>query len=148
MSDRVHHDDAADGVPFRETPERVDVALAVPLRDGRILVARRPAGKHLSGCWEFPGGKIEPAETPESAARRELLEETGLEDARLEPLVVVVHDYAERPLRFHVFLARDPRGDVRIDEDREWAWMSPQELQDLEMPPANRPILRALRWRR
>jgi 8-oxo-dGTP diphosphatase len=137
-----------DGVPFRETPERVDVALAVPLRDGRYLVARRQAGKHLSGSWEFPGGRIEPAESPEVAAHRELAEETGLRDARLEPLVVVVHDYADRPLRFHVFLARDPQGEVRIDEDREWAWLSPQELQDLEMPPANRAILRALRWRR
>ena len=150
LSDRVNSDGAAtgDGVPLRETPGRVDVALAVPLRDGRFLVARRQAGKHLSGYWEFPGGKIEAPESPESAARRELYEETGLQASRLEPLVVVVHDYADRPLRFHVFLARDPQGDVRIDEGREWAWMTSKDLREIEMPPANRPILRALRWRR
>lgn len=130
-------------------PPEIQVAVGILRRaDGRVLLAQRPAGKAMAGYWEFPGGKIEPTETPEGAASRELLEETGLRDSRLEPLVVVVHDYADRPLRFHVYLARDPQGEVRIDEDREWAWLSPQELQSLEMPPANRPILRALRWRR
>jgi 8-oxo-dGTP diphosphatase len=134
-----------DSGPLEETPERVDVALAIPLRDGKLLVARRPRGVHLEGYWEFPGGKIEQGEEPATAARRELEEETGLSACELEPLVIVVHDYREMPLRFHVFLARDARGEPK--PDREWAWKSYAELQRLEMPEANRQMLRALRWR-
>ena len=129
--------------PFEETAGRVDIALAIPLREGKLLVARRPGGVHLEGCWEFPGGKIRPGEDPETAARRELEEETGLRAGELEPLVIVVHDYAEMPLRFHVFLAREARGEPR----REWAWKSYAELKQLDMPEANRQMLRALRWR-
>jgi 8-oxo-dGTP diphosphatase len=73
--------------------EPQDVALAVAVRGARCLVARRPPGVHLAGAWEFPGGKLEPGETAEAAARRELTEETGLVATALEPLVVVLHEY-------------------------------------------------------
>ena len=135
------------GSPFAETPGRIDVALAIPLRDRRFLVARRRPGLHLAGYWEFPGGKIEHGESPAEAAGRELREEIGLVAASLEPLVVVVHDYADKPLRFHVFLADTPSGEPRMDTEREWAWKSLIELQGLEMPEANRQMVRALRWR-
>ncbi len=139
--------DAPAGFPLKETENRVDIALAIPHRGDRFLVARRAEGLHLAGHWEFPGGKIRPDEKPVDAARRELAEETGLIGAEWEPLVVVVHDYAEAPLRFHVFLARDPTGDVRMDAQRKNAWLSLEELLSLEMPEANRQMLRALRWR-
>jgi mutator protein MutT len=125
----------------------VEVALALPLRERRILVARRAPDSHLGGFWEFPGGKIEPGEEPAEAALRELAEETGLSAAVVEPLVLVDHAYDGRPFRFHAFLARDPGGEVRIDPAAEWAWMELPELARLEMPPANGPILRALQWR-
>jgi 8-oxo-dGTP diphosphatase len=131
----------------QETAGRIDIALAIPHREERFLVARRSAGLHLAASWEFPGGKIEPGEQPAEAARRELAEETGLVAVELEPLVVVVHDYRELPLRFHVFVARDPGGDVAMDAQREHAWLSLEELASLEMPAANRQMLRALRWR-
>ena len=131
--------------PFDETPDRVDIALAIPLRDGKLLVGQREAGTHLAGLWAFPGGKVEPGEGSEAAARRELLEETGLTAPTLEPLTIVVHDYREAPLRLHVFLARDPRGEP--DASRGWVWRRPKELRAPEMPDANRQILRALRWR-
>jgi 8-oxo-dGTP diphosphatase len=134
-------------VDFEETPGRIDIALVVVSRGELVLVARRPAGTHLGGLWEFPGGKIEHGETPADAARRELAEETGLVAESLEPLVVVVHDYADRPLRFHVFLARDPRGEPYAERRREWAWKTHAELDELSMPEANAPMLRALRWR-
>jgi mutator protein MutT len=123
------------------------VALALPLRERRVLVARRPSGVHLAGLWEFPGGRVHPGEDPAAAARRELAEETGLSAGEIEPLVVVVHDYADRPLRLHVFLARDPEGDVRLDAHRGWAWKTLDELDRLDMPEANRRMLRALRRR-
>jgi 8-oxo-dGTP diphosphatase len=132
---------------LKETQGRVDVALAVPLRDGRVFVARRASGLHLAGSWEFPGGKIDVGETPADAARRELAEETGLVAGDLEPLVLLVHDYVEAPLRFHVFLARDPAGEVVMDARRQHAWLTPHELSSIEMPEANRQMLRALRWR-
>jgi len=132
---------------LEEVPGRIDVALALPQRAGRLLVARRQSGLHLAGRWEFPGGKILPGEEPAAAARRELVEETGLVAGELEPLVVVVHDYADRPVRLHAYLARDPDGYVRLDTEREWGWMTLDELAALDMPEANRNVLRALQWR-
>jgi len=125
----------------------VDVALAVAVVDGRLLVARRAPGSHLEGEWEFPGGKIAPGEEPSAAACRELREETGLVAAETEPLVVVVHEYSDRSVRLHAFVVRDPAGKVTIDEPREWAWKRLDELSASEMPAANASILRALRWR-
>jgi 8-oxo-dGTP diphosphatase len=128
-------------------PGRVDVALAIPLRDDQYLVRQRQAGLHLAGYWEFPGGKIDPAESPADAARRELHEETGLTVDRLAPLLVMLHDYAGKPLRFHVFLARVPRGEPRTETERQWEWKTLEELLRLRMPEANRQMLRALGWR-
>jgi 8-oxo-dGTP diphosphatase len=125
----------------------VDVALAIPVVGDEMLVARRPEGTHLAGAWEFPGGKIVDGEEPSAAARRELAEETGLVAERLEPLLVLVHEYPEHPVRLHVFIARDPSGEVRIGGSREWGWRTLRQLRELEMPPANAPILNALRWR-
>ena len=117
------------------------------MRDGSILVARRADDAHLGGTWEFPGGKVEPGELPEAAARRELTEETGLTAPSLEPLLVFVHDYPDRRLRFHAYLVRDATGEAAADRGRAWGWVRPAELGDLAMPEANRAILRALRWR-
>jgi len=132
---------------LEETPGRLDIALAIPVRDDRVLVARRGEGLHLAGHWEFPGGKIEKGETPAEAARRELAEETGLVADELEPLAIVVHDYAEAPLRFHVFLAREYEGEPRLGGPRRLTWVGLDELATMRIPEANRQMLRALRWR-
>ena len=126
---------------------RIDVGLAIPLRDGKTLVARRPAATHLGGFWEFPGGKVASGEEPADTARRELAEETGLQAATLDPLLVVVHDYDDRPLRLHVFVAAVPSGPVCMDAAREFAWVGYEELLELRMPEANRQMVRALGWR-
>lgn len=132
---------------FPERPDRVDVALAVASRAGRVLVTRRGDDQSMAGLWEFPGGKVEPDETPAEAARRELREETGLAAADLEPLTIVVHDYVDAPLRFHVFLAPEPAGEVVTDGARPWEWVERDALAALPMPEANRRILAAMRWR-
>jgi 8-oxo-dGTP diphosphatase len=113
------------------------------VREGKVLVARRADDRHLGGTWEFPGGKVEEGEEPETAARRELKEETGLDARDLESLIVFVHDYPDRRLRFHSFVARDTTGEPRS----EWSFVSYPDLANLEMPEANRAIVRALKWR-
>ena len=139
-----------DGEPLFGLSEvsRIAIALVLALRDGRVLVARRGENaEHLPGAWEFPGGKIEDGETPEEAARRELAEETGLVAARVEPLTTAVFDYPDRRLRFHAYVATGFMGEPAVDGVREWGWKTFEELARLEMPPANVPIVRALRWR-
>jgi len=131
----------------REAVEPVDVALAVPLRGGRVLVARRGASAHLGGAWEFPGGKLEEGESARDAAVRELAEETGLEARAVEPLAVFVYAYEDRTLRIHAFLVREPAGEVCIDGGRPWNWVEASGLEGMGMPEANRAILRALAWR-
>jgi 8-oxo-dGTP diphosphatase len=117
------------------------------VRDGRVLVARRREGQHLAGTWEFPGGKLRPGEEPSDGALRELVEETGLSGSTAEPLLVFVHDYPDRRLRFHAFLVPDAEGEVVTDGGRPFEWVDPAALHDRPMPDANRAILRALRWR-
>lgn len=132
----------------QKRPAAIEVALAIPERNGELLVARRCASSgHLAGYWEFPGGKIEAGETPARAARRELQEETGLIARRLEALTIILHEYPDRSLRFHVHLARDLSGEVRIEGDRAWAWKELSQLAKLRMPPVNRRILSLLRER-
>jgi 8-oxo-dGTP diphosphatase len=117
------------------------------VRDGSVLVAKRDGDRHLAGTWEFPGGKVEADEDPADAALRELREETGLNAGSAEPLLVFVHDYPDRRLRFHAYVVRPDSGDVKLDRVREFAWMPPASLGELPMPDANRAILRALKWR-
>jgi 8-oxo-dGTP diphosphatase len=117
------------------------------VREGKVLVARRGDDQHLGGTWEFPGGKVEDGEEPETAARRELKEETGLEAHDLEPLIVFVHDYPDRRLKFHAFIAREAEGEPRTDGNRPWQWVPLSDLRAVEMPEANRAIVRALQWR-
>lgn len=111
-----------------------------------MLVARRPDDAHQGGVFEFPGGRVEPGEEPEAAARRELREEIGLVGGALEPLLVFVHDYPDRRIRFHAFLVREPEGEPSTG-GRPWAWVAIDALAGVPMPPANRSIVRALAWR-
>jgi 8-oxo-dGTP diphosphatase len=112
---------------------------------GRILIARRPAEVDQGGLWEFPGGKIEPGETPFDALRRELMEETGIAVDGAEPMLVVRHDYPLRRVVLDVWRVRRFSGIARGRLGQPVRWVRPDELVDFRFPAANRSIVTAAR---
>jgi 8-oxo-dGTP diphosphatase len=108
----------------------------------RVLVARRRPGRRLAGLWEWPGGKVEPGETPEQAVRRELLEETGIVAPTLGVRPLCLHaDPGPPRIDFHVFLIELPAPCLpAATEASDPAWMTLREALELDFPQANRPI--------
>ena len=121
------------------------VALIDP--EGRILLAQRPPGKSLAGLWEFPGGKVEPGETPEQALIRELQEELGIDtwSSCLAPLTFASHSYPDFHLLMPLFACRRWTGIPSPREGQDLAWVSPQNLRNYPMPPADLPLIPILR---
>jgi mutator protein MutT len=124
----------------------IHVAAAVLVdRRGRILIAQRPAGKHLAGSWEFPGGKIEPGETRTAALARELQEELGVTIERPRPLLRLRHAYPYGEVLLDVWVVRRYRGEPRGLDGQALQWCSRRELPEVELLPADQPIVDALR---
>jgi mutator protein MutT len=124
----------------------IHVAAAVLFdRRGRILIAQRPAGKHLAGSWEFPGGKIEPGETRTAALARELKEELGVVIERPRPLLRLRHAYAYGEVLLDVWVVRRYRGEPRGLDGQALRWCSRRELEEAELLPADQPIVDTLR---
>ena len=121
------------------------VALIDP--EGRVLLAQRPPGKSLAGLWEFPGGKVEPGETPEVALIRELKEELGIDTWRscLAPLTFASHTYDDFHLLMPLFACRRGGGIPGPQGGRFWAGVAPARLRDSPMPPADLPLIPILR---
>jgi len=121
------------------------VALIDP--EGRILLAQRPPGKSLAGLWEFPGGKVEPGETPEQALIRELKEEIGIDTqvSCLAPLTFASHSYPDFHLLMPLFACRRWQGIPTPREGQTLAWVRPDRLRDYPMPPADLPLIPILR---
>jgi 8-oxo-dGTP diphosphatase len=115
--------------------------------DGRVLLARRPPGRPLAGLWEFPGGKVEPGETPEAALIRELKEELDIEVPAkcLAPLSFASHTYPEFHLLMPLYVCRRWEGDIAPLQGQQLAWVRAQKLADYAMPPADEPLKAALR---
>ncbi|HRN87745.1 MAG TPA: 8-oxo-dGTP diphosphatase MutT [Hyphomicrobium sp.] len=122
-------------------------AAALVDTDNRVLLSKRPEGKQLAGLWEFPGGKVDPGETPEEALIRELDEELGIEvcDTCLAPFTFASHAYREFHLLMPLFLCRNWQGDVIPREGQEIAWVRAKRLADYPMPPADAPLVPWLR---
>jgi len=123
------------------------VAVALIDPDGRALLAQRPAGKSLAGLWEFPGGKVEPGETPEAALIRELREELAIDTwaSCLAPLTFASHSYPDFHLLMPLFACRRWQGIARPCEGQTLAWVRPNALRDYPMPPADLPLIPILR---
>ncbi|GGF01092.1 NTP pyrophosphohydrolase [Aliidongia dinghuensis] len=122
-------------------------AVALVDADGRVLIARRPPGKSMAGLWEFPGGKVEPGETPEAALIRELKEELGIDtkESCLAPFTFASHGYEKFHLLMPLYVCRRWTGNVTAHEGQEFAWVRPARLGDYEMPPADKPLVAMLR---
>ncbi|HEY1243860.1 MAG TPA: (deoxy)nucleoside triphosphate pyrophosphohydrolase [Hyphomicrobiaceae bacterium] len=122
-------------------------ACALVDADGRVLLAKRPAGKPLAGLWEFPGGKIEPRETPEAALIRELKEELDIEITGkcLAPLSFASHSYPEFHLLMPLYVCRRWDGDIAPQQGQQLAWVRARKLADYPMPPADEPLKAVLR---
>jgi 8-oxo-dGTP diphosphatase len=115
--------------------------------DGRVLICQRPEGKTLAGLWEFPGGKVEPGETPEACLIRELEEELDIQVAKacLAPFVFASHEYETFHLLMPLYLLRKWEGQVTNREHKAMAWVKPNRLGDYPMPPADEPLVAWLR---
>lgn len=122
-------------------------AVALLDTDGRILLAQRPEGKHMAGMWEFPGGKVEQGEDPEAALRREINEELGVElcDSCLQSFSFVCHEYEHFYLTMLLFLCRNWEGVPEGREGQALKWVRVGDMKSLPMPPADLPLVAALR---
>jgi 8-oxo-dGTP diphosphatase len=122
-------------------------AAALVDADGRVLICQRPKGKQLAGLWEFPGGKVEPGETPEACLIRELDEELGIQvtEACLAPFVFASHTYQSFHLVMPLYLCRRWTGTVQPREHEALAWVRPDRMADYPMPPADAPLVAWLR---
>ncbi len=122
-------------------------AVALVDFDGRVLLAQRPEGKSMAGLWEFPGGKVEPGETPETALIRELQEELGIDtwESCLAPLTFASHSYDEFHLLMPLFVCRKWGGSPSSREGQQLKWVRPSQLKDHPMPAADIPLIPHLR---
>lgn len=123
-------------------PIRVTGAL---ITDGdKILIARRAPGQSLAGHWEFPGGKVEPGETPEESLRRELYEELGIVAEVGEHFATSVHHHPRGTIELQVYFARIKSGQLVLKVHDAVAWVTPGELLEYDLLPADLPIAQRL----
>lgn len=123
------------------------VAAALIDKDGRVLLAQRPPNKSMVGLWEFPGGKVEDGENPEDALIRELNEELGIDTwgSCLAPLSFASHSYDDFHLLMPLFACRKWIGTPMAMEGQVLKWVSKNDLKNYAMPPADIPLIAAIR---
>ncbi len=123
---------------------KVEVAIALVWKDGRLLLSRRPDDAHLGGLWEFPGGKLEAGESPERAAEREVLEELGVICSARSRRAPIEHDYIDRSVVLHPVDCEYVSGEPRALQVTELAWALPSELGQYAFPEANAELVAEL----
>lgn len=122
----------------------IDVTAAIFTHEGRILAARRKKGKHLAGFWEFPGGKIEPGETPEQCLTRELFEELGIRVAVTDFVCESIYAYADKTVRLLGYRAVYLSGDFQLHDHDQIRWLTVDTLMSVEWAAADVPIVEEL----
>jgi 8-oxo-dGTP diphosphatase len=116
------------------------VTAAILEKDGKILLARRRKGDRQERKWEFPGGKIEPGETPEACLARELREEFGIEAEVLDYVGASVYEYGHGAIDLRAYRARHVSGEFSINSHEEIAWVKREDLLSYDLSPADIPI--------
>ncbi len=132
---------------MEKNPTYLFVAAAALMdQNGRILLQKRPEGKPMAGLWEFPGGKVETGETPETALIRELNEELGIivEKPDIGPAAFASEALDEQHLVLLLYICRKWAGHIQSPESLDLQWLSVEAMQDLPMPPADIPLVRTL----
>lgn len=124
--------------------KHVSVVGAVIVRDGHVLCAQRGHGSSLPGMWEFPGGKIEPGESPEQALRREIDEELRFEVRVGSQVAVTTHEYDFAVITLTTFFCEVLSGEPTLTEHVAAVWLPPEELETLEWAPADIPAVKAI----
>ncbi|UCC57266.1 MAG: Nudix family hydrolase [Gammaproteobacteria bacterium] len=128
------------------TPPQIEVAVGVVRRaDGRVLLAQRPSGKVMAGYWEFPGGKIEPGESPWDALARELHEELSIDIRTAQPWLTRTFHYPHAVARLQLFRVTEWLGEPHGREDQQLSWQDPHRIDIVPLLPANHDIMDALR---
>ena len=133
--------------PDGALPTVLVAAAALVDQDGRVLLSRRPEGKEMAGLWEFPGGKVNDGETPELALIRELKEELAIDitESCLAPFTFASHIYEAFHLLMPLYLCRVWKGAATPMEGQQLKWVRPMRMNDLPMPPADKPLCAMLR---
>ena len=121
----------------------IHVVGAVFRNGGRYMVAKRATG-HLAGKWEFPGGKVENGECPQASLRRELAEEMGIEATIGAFVASTEHRYEDVTIDLACYLVDDFVGEIQPQDHSEIKWVTPDELMDVDLAPADVPIAKAL----
>jgi len=124
-------------------PPLLVVAVALIDADGRVLLQQRPPGRAMAGLWEFPGGKVEPGETPEAALVRELEEELGIEthSSCLAPATFASEALGEKHLLLLLYVCRKWKGMPEARHATALRWLKPAQMYALDMPPADLPLI-------
>jgi 8-oxo-dGTP diphosphatase len=120
------------------------VVAAAILDSSRVLIAERPAGKHMAGRWEFPGGKVAPGESEEAALARELAEELGIEVIGARAMMRLRHRYPDRSVELSMWVVERYRGEPRPLDGQRLKWVQRAQLADEDILEADRPFVAAL----
>jgi 8-oxo-dGTP diphosphatase len=131
------------GTDLIKTRLRV-VAAALFDAAGRVLLAERPAGKHMAGWWEFPGGKVGSGESDRAALERELREELGIEARAHREITSMSHEYSDRIVDLSLWHASVTSGEPRGLDGQQLKWVDCQSLGRERLLPADLPLIPAL----
>ena len=119
----------------------IKVTAAILEKDGRIIIAQRKSKDHLAGKWEFPGGKIEPGETPEECLARELKEEFNIEVSVGDFLGSNIHHYDHISIELMAFRTIWVGGEINSTDHKDYKWVTIDELDQFDFAPADRPFV-------
>ena len=118
-----------------------DVAVAVVVRDGKVLICRRPPTGTFANFWEFPGGKREPSETVPECLRREVREELALDVEPVHALSAIDHNYPHGRIHLHPYVCVGNGAEPQLLAAEEAAWVAPNDLPNYPFPPANESLI-------